>query len=606
MSTPLIKYPLDLTGTSPNNLVTGETQSLAAATNRAFVPNSGPFFTRSLVVRSMPSGTILTPETQYKAVQLFVDATLRAGAEICSVIVITDDSLGNDYSIDYQVLGGEFSDSTYAIEQMIAALQIDDRAVKWGDILGKPEEFAPAPHLHDLGDLYGFEYITVALEQLRQAILTGDDASHAAIYQYVDHQDGLIRTDLDQTEADLSAHLADRNNPHQTTSAQVGLGLVQNYGVASLADAKAGTRNDLYMTPANTAAAITQQAGTLLQQHINDHTNPHATTATQVGLGLVQNYAVATTVEAQAGASDTVYMTSLKTAQAINTQAVTPLNAHIARLDNPHATTAAQVGLGNVQNFGLAATADAQAGTSNVLYMTPALTAAAVTSQVGNALNAHINNANNPHATTKAQVGLGSVDNTADINKPVSNPQQAALNNKASIGDTVRFAQVGIGSDFDCLIYESNTNEMSVRAGPSNSYRYYTFGANGNFTVGSGSVISAGGFQPSDKRLKKHIRSKRARALWREVEHKRWNWKDDGRLETGVIAQEVQVVAPEYVKKFDYEGRKGVLGVDKAGMGFEMAMAAGAEIDVLFKAFQDQSEVISRLEREVAKLKKKG
>lgn len=411
MSTQLIKYPLDLTGVSPNNLVTGEPQSLANATNRAFVPDYGPFFTRSLVVRSMPDNTILTPGTQYKAVQLFVDATERAGEEICAVIVITDESLGTEYSIDYQVVGGEFSDSTYAIQQMVAALSIDDRAVSWGDLLGKPEQFAPAPHLHDLGDIYGFEYLTVMLEQIRQAILTGDNASHQAIYDYVDHQDGLISDRQTQVENDLAAHITDYNNPHHVTASDVGLGNVQNYGIATVADAQAGTSNVLYMTPANTKAAIAQQAGDLIQQHVNDHTNPHQVTAAQVGLGNVQNYGVATTNDAQAGTSDALYMTPLKTAQAINVLAVTPLNNHINNLNNPHQVTKAQVGLGSVQNYGVASTADAQAGTSNVLYMTPALVASAITALIGNAFNAHINNLNNPHQVTAAQVNLGNVPN---------------------------------------------------------------------------------------------------------------------------------------------------------------------------------------------------
>ena len=43
------------------------------------------------------------------------------------------------------------------------------------------------------------------------------------------------------------------------------------------------------------------------------------------------------------------------------------------------------------------------------------------------ALTAHTSNTNNPHSVTKAQVGLGNVDNTADINKPLSNPQRDAV-----------------------------------------------------------------------------------------------------------------------------------------------------------------------------------
>ena len=45
-------------------------------------------------------------------------------------------------------------------------------------------------------------------------------------------------------------------------------------------------------------------------------------------------------------------------------------------------------------------------------------------------LTAHINNKENPHEVTKAQVGLGDVDNTSDVNKPISTATQNALNEK--------------------------------------------------------------------------------------------------------------------------------------------------------------------------------
>ena len=42
-------------------------------------------------------------------------------------------------------------------------------------------------------------------------------------------------------------------------------------------------------------------------------------------------------------------------------------------------------------------------------------------------LNAHMKNAHNPHQVTAAQVGLGAVDNTADLDKPVSTAQATAI-----------------------------------------------------------------------------------------------------------------------------------------------------------------------------------
>jgi hypothetical protein len=46
---------------------------------------------------------------------------------------------------------------------------------------------------------------------------------------------------------------------------------------------------------------------------------------------------------------------------------------------------------------------------------------------VQNNLSAHTSRTDNPHAVTKAQVGLGNADNTSDVNKPVSTAQNAAI-----------------------------------------------------------------------------------------------------------------------------------------------------------------------------------
>ncbi len=49
------------------------------------------------------------------------------------------------------------------------------------------------------------------------------------------------------------------------------------------------------------------------------------------------------------------------------------------------------------------------------------------------ASSTHSTNTANPHAVTKAQVGLGSADNVSDINKPVSIATQTALDAKAAL-----------------------------------------------------------------------------------------------------------------------------------------------------------------------------
>lgn len=56
-----------------------------------------------------------------------------------------------------------------------------------------------------------------------------------------------------------------------------------------------------------------------------------------------------------------------------------------------------------------------------------------VTDTNANAIASHVANTSNPHSVTKAQVGLGNVNNTSDANKPISTATQTALDNKANI-----------------------------------------------------------------------------------------------------------------------------------------------------------------------------
>ena len=62
-------------------------------------------------------------------------------------------------------------------------------------------------------------------------------------------------------------------------------------------------------------------------------------------------------------------------------------------------------------------------------------------------LTNHIDDTDNPHEVTKAQVGLGNVDNTSDANKPVSTAQQAAINSAKSAIDAYTINEKAISTN---------------------------------------------------------------------------------------------------------------------------------------------------------------
>lgn len=89
-----------------------------------------------------------------------------------------------------------------------------------------------------------------------------------------------------------------------------------------------------------------------------------------------------------------------------NSDAVqTNLNTHTSNKSNPHSVTKAQVGLGNVNN-----TSDANKPVSTAQATAIADAKKAGTDAQTN-LNTHTTNKSNPHGVTKAQVGLGDVTN---------------------------------------------------------------------------------------------------------------------------------------------------------------------------------------------------
>lgn len=75
----------------------------------------------------------------------------------------------------------------------------------------------------------------------------------------------------------------------------------------------------------------------------------------------------------------------------------------------------------------------------------------------------HSQTTGNPHGTTKSDVGLANVDNTSDANKPVSTPQQTALDLKANAAQaawtaaTMVNSWVDFGAPYETVAYYKDT-----------------------------------------------------------------------------------------------------------------------------------------------------
>lgn len=78
-------------------------------------------------------------------------------------------------------------------------------------------------------------------------------------------------------------------------------------------------------------------------------------------------------------------------------------------------------------------------------------------------IDSHVNRIDNPHSVTKTQVGLGNVDNTSDVNKPISTATQTALNLKAPlVSPTLVTPNIGVatGTSFNNITGLSATTPL--------------------------------------------------------------------------------------------------------------------------------------------------
>jgi len=183
--------------------------------------------------------------------------------------------------------------------------------------------------------------------------------------------------------------------------------------------------------------------------------------------------------------------------QVIDTQMKSNENAaknHIANKSNPHGVTKEQVGLGNVPNVATNDQTPTYSDTTTLATLASGEKLNVAFQKIKLAITTlinHIGNKSNPHTVTKAQIGLGSVDNTSDASKPISTATQTALNLKADASllhnRIPQYFNVTSQEQLDSVMNEHSAN-FAI-----NSYYNFTLSvAVGNLSIKGGTYYVEG------------------------------------------------------------------------------------------------------------------
>lgn len=178
-------YPKDLTMSLASNHVEREKKLFTTAEDRIFVPDGGPFYSQSLIIKDN-NGKVLKPQVEYQLLYLNEGATIESGRDVVTVINVLKSTIPY-VMLDYRVVGGGYGNTVNAIIQEITKAGPIQKNVDWNvNVFGKPVQFPPAPHYHTPDSFSDWKMIYTQLEGMRKAILVGDDPSWESHYNYID------------------------------------------------------------------------------------------------------------------------------------------------------------------------------------------------------------------------------------------------------------------------------------------------------------------------------------------------------------------------------------------------------------------------------------
>lgn len=236
MPSPIAVLPLDVTGLSLANKIEGESHSPLPGTRRMIIPRYGAFFKDNLRVFDPITDTDLTDD-QYTVVDLWAEATAKAGKSVFNTIIVTDPLAPAEIAITYQAYGGPHSRNAAELVAWLLERQTESvGAVDWADITDIPKKFKPSDHKHLFAHVYGWERVVQAFGDVREGIEIGSGAAWDEANRNI--QAGLesLRNNAEYLVESL---VLEKFNEWKSTLSlfQFGLDLMRNY---SLADEYAG------------------------------------------------------------------------------------------------------------------------------------------------------------------------------------------------------------------------------------------------------------------------------------------------------------------------------------------------------------------------------
>ena len=282
MTTPTSPWPYNLTPTDGKVAKEKITLELPSGNRpRIIKPKYGAAFADTLVVKDN-AGNTLVRGTDYTVTALREKDTVTTAREIIEVVVIRNLQISEFVELEYVPLS---SNQTVVDDDLLLAINESDYTKlkgHWGNIANKPRNFAVGDHTHQWYDFYAMNDLVDQLNAMAKVIGKGRIPYYDKLIDAYKAKIAAETADITRIRDELDLHMSDYDRPHAETAETIGYGNLPTLPPSSNDQATTDSSESLVLRY-QLDTRVDQKFLPVLYSHKGDFNNPHKTTSQQLG-----------------------------------------------------------------------------------------------------------------------------------------------------------------------------------------------------------------------------------------------------------------------------------------------------------------------------------
>ena len=217
-----IRYPYDPVGDKAECKVVGERFALSSINNsyRCIIPDFAPFYRNGLELVSWPSGLSLVEGKHYELVMKYTESREIAANPLFGGIRFMDTDIGGEVELkSYQTVGANFTRGGKKLLTMLVNLMLDPANVTWENVINRFDEYPAMAHSQEWHDFINKEAIATSVDKITAAAQLHANEVKTESVDYLNARITQLDTLLTNTQFDK--HIINMANPHGVTAADV-------------------------------------------------------------------------------------------------------------------------------------------------------------------------------------------------------------------------------------------------------------------------------------------------------------------------------------------------------------------------------------------------